>query len=124
RRLAAPGRSADDDHAVRGPEQAPEQPVARLVEAELVEAEERAALVEQAEHDLLAPDRLRRRDPDVDRAVVGVRPDLAVLGPAAAPAAGRTDGRAPRPRPAPCSARGSRPRSPRPARAGPGRCSG
>jgi len=80
-RLTAAGGAADDHHPIRRTEK-PRHPLKpALFEPQLVQLEDRAALVEQPEHDLLAPDRLGGRDPDVDVALSLVDSHLAVLRP-------------------------------------------
>ncbi len=71
--LAAAGRAGADHHAVRGVQQLSSIARRHVVgHAELRELEQRAALVQQPEHDLLAADDRRRRDANVDGAAFDV----------------------------------------------------
>ena len=80
RRLAAARRPRDEHHPVRRVQQPMVLGVGVAGEAELAERDQRSATIEQPHDDLLAPDRLHRRDSHVQLTTVDVEADLAVLG--------------------------------------------
>jgi hypothetical protein len=79
--LPEPVGAGAQHHAEGRAHELAERLVGVLGHAEVAELVQRPALVEDAEHDLLAPDDAGRRDADVDRAAVDVHGDLAVLRP-------------------------------------------
>ncbi len=81
--LPEPGGARADDHAVRRARQRLEDRERLAWHAEVGEAEQRAPLVEDPEHALLAVDGGGRGDAHVERYAVDLDLELAVLGPAA-----------------------------------------